>query len=950
MDRLVGWIGGAGSEKGKHRERSASDVGTGVGLWAAVDPGQEVQRWSSKLRKNRAPDQRSTRVVTGVPSGHGPGPGPGPNRPPVAGSAAMAAARWTQRPSHPQPRLPSNSSSSHLTSSESKRRLNPQRSASVDIGIGISKRRSGGEWEEVQGQNSVGGSVGGIRKDKGSTSVGPGGKTMIVDLGWKGDGDDEGNSDWDNRGAANTRRGGGGVGGDVIRHMALQTKSPYVPKSIIGVSSTPKKLSKFAVAPDEYASDTAALVPAAAGGMLVGRRKSLTKVKTKERLDVENPSLGNNVVSGVSRATSQKSQSASAARRSRTMPPAKWATNEAATTSTTNVENVRKPRVDRYQRKLSFGAGGRDDKVGGSGGGTGELSRNSSLLGAASAPLRLGKASVGVGTGRDGGGNHDGAAPGTGKARRLDTLGQGMKGGIGAGGGSGRDIAKKTSVRSNTTVSHDSHPGAGVGGSKPPATPSKSGTKLPAPVVQPMPAAPSLMSIVENVARVNREGWNADRNVSTSKASFLDSQIGSMKVMEMVKAPPRVGREALEGMSMKEMKSQLEKSVGAVSGLFRVQAPGSVFDDRYRLRGASASALELNNSASGAHDRRRMGSTHNSKVQTGQQQSQGAVRPVRDETEQRTSSGRRSASVSATTRVGSPTVSAVGVELAPVPVGLGHVQDLQKLSPSFQAKTPLKSALKNSSRTPSPAPAPAPVHPSKIVQNSEAGRHVPLTASPLRPPPTEIAPLPESRLGRRGEPEDGEKKDSASDSISSSETGEVFYSGEEEVEFIPSPLASIPVPVQQTRLLSVKNPPLENGNAAGYTSDQFESTPMTTGPGRPVVLTPQEQPILQTPRKRKSVRVSLQPTFSPSPPAIEYDDEEETRKQSRNHHRDRSPERQQNKSRPLVANTPAPKTGADIWEDSSEEDDEYKMAKMALTRAAKKDKEVSLFVANRRAS
>ena len=172
-----------------------------------------------------------------------------------------------------------------------------------------------------------------------------------------------------------------------------------------------------------------------------------------------------------------------------------------------------------------------------------------------------------------------------------------------------------------------------------------------------------------------------------------------------------------------------------------------------------------------------------------------------------------------------------------------------------------------------------------------------------------------------------------------------------------------------------------NGHADGYTggSDLSQSTTSTVHRHPPTTTSPTAQP-----RRRKSVRVSLQPTFSPSPPAVEYDDdskEEQHRatKQDFHHHYtttiegsvDGGEQEQQQQSLqvhapvPVAANSslllkPAPhhrQQGAqaqepvhDIWAgEESDEDDEYQNAKVLLNRAAKNEKEMKLF-ATRRAS
>jgi len=81
------------------------------------------------------------------------------------------------------------------------------------------------------------------------------------------------------------------------------------------------------------------------------------------------------------------------------------------------------------------------------------------------------------------------------------------------------------------------------------------------------------------------------------------------------------------------------------------------------------------------------------------------------------------------------------------------------------------------------------------------------------------------------------------------------------------------------------------------------------------------------PQRRKSVRVSLQPTFSPTPPAIDDDDEDEQRKHAPWVWKGGSGSTRQTHQRP-----------SDVWEDSSEEDVEYQKAKWLLSGVAKKEK------------
>ncbi|KAK0184369.1 hypothetical protein F5146DRAFT_1075385 [Armillaria mellea] len=177
------------------------------------------------------------------------------------------------------------------------------------------------------------------------------------------------------------------------------------------------------------------------------------------------------------------------------------------------------------------------------------------------------------------------------------------------------------------------------------------------------------------------------------------------------------------------------------------------------------------------------------------------------------------------------------------------------------ALSPLRSALKSPSRTPSPMPARSPSPP---------------------PPPAVASPPPVINVKMNGHDDDAA-------SISSYETGhEMFEDG-------PSP----PPPP-----LPAKDPAYVNHMHVG--SDlSASSTASTETPG---------------PRRRKSVRVALQPTFSTTPPAIDYDDEALWAR----------------------ANGEGWKSSVDeekdMWADSSDEDVEYQRAKTLLNRAARREK------------
>ncbi|KAG1838228.1 hypothetical protein C8R48DRAFT_838642 [Suillus tomentosus] len=193
---------------------------------------------------------------------------------------------------------------------------------------------------------------------------------------------------------------------------------------------------------------------------------------------------------------------------------------------------------------------------------------------------------------------------------------------------------------------------------------------------------------------------------------------------------------------------------------------------------------------------------------------------------------------------------------------------------SRPAVSPLRSALRNSSRTPSPSPA-------QLSDIRKRGADVsaedskPRGRTPERDAPEERTPRP-ARPGQANELNDISIRDSVSmTSISSYRTAE--------------------------------ESPIEGGSTPPAPQHDTESSTVST----------------ETPTRRKSVRVSLQPTFSPTPPALEDDEAHgrypwsSAKKDCDNH--DES-------SEPV------------IWQDSSDEDEEYSRARKLLSRAGKKDK------------
>ncbi|KAH0580775.1 hypothetical protein J132_04238 [Termitomyces sp. J132] len=191
------------------------------------------------------------------------------------------------------------------------------------------------------------------------------------------------------------------------------------------------------------------------------------------------------------------------------------------------------------------------------------------------------------------------------------------------------------------------------------------------------------------------------------------------------------------------------------------------------------------------------------------------------------------------------------------------------------AVSPLRSALRNSSRTPSPMPG-AQVQPQRDSKVSERGRGVRAGVQSLSSSPTPPAPVVRSAH--------------MDDAAASESDDEVFFEA-------------------------------DDGTQENHESLQ----PSTDAQNGAAVGAEESQP----PKRRKSVRVSLNPTFSATPPAIEYDDKEpwvsgaDTRFGMNG----------------SVEGGTKEKDVGDMWEDSSEEDVEYARARSLLSRlGGRKDK------------
>lgn len=209
------------------------------------------------------------------------------------------------------------------------------------------------------------------------------------------------------------------------------------------------------------------------------------------------------------------------------------------------------------------------------------------------------------------------------------------------------------------------------------------------------------------------------------------------------------------------------------------------------------------------------------------------------------------------------------VPFKPIPGGTLKAGSTSSLGPP----KPLKSALRGSSRSPSPNPW--------FPQSSPQS-----TPPPVPRLPQQITAEPEQSDQSAPAKTTLSSRNSDVSSISSYETGhENLY---EEEETPPAPPA--------------------HDHAASDVSASTASTQTPVAPAR-----------------RKSVRVSLRPTFSPTPPA--FDDEES-----------HAPWGDSTITDPPSRQKAATDVEKDIWEDSSDEDEEYRKARKLLSRAGKKKK------------
>ncbi|KIN99168.1 hypothetical protein M404DRAFT_817836 [Pisolithus tinctorius Marx 270] len=351
----------------------------------------------------------------------------------------------------------------------------------------------------------------------------------------------------------------------------------------------------------------------------------------------------------------------------------------------------------------------------------------------------------------------------------------------------------------------------------------------------------SLMSIVEDVTRQNRE-----RNIASALATLngrASSSNGNLPVLEVPRAPPP-------------------------------QAPHT--PSTTTPRGPAREGL-------------------------GQQPPNGKARSL---------DLQRRGSVSSTSRVNAASTSpkmrsTPSSEVKSVPPAGSVVSGSSGTNPSTSsqlAKTPLRSALRNASRTPSPNPVtfttpaiPFQGQPAYVTEADQVGRRS----------------LEQILSATRGSSVP-DLRDSMS--ISSYETGRESPIGSPSS---PSPAPLPPLSPAPQPHLSLQAPPLlhdqDSRDQGGASSTVSTETPTAV--------------------RRKSVRMSLHPTFSPPlPPSAVYDQFDGDEAEATWSDRPRPVEGWKTRAALHAAAAASP---IDVWQDSSEEDEEYSRARRLLSRVAK---------------
>ena len=235
-------------------------------------------------------------------------------------------------------------------------------------------------------------------------------------------------------------------------------------------------------------------------------------------------------------------------------------------------------------------------------------------------------------------------------------------------------------------------------------------------------------------------------------------------------------------------------------------------------------------------------------------------------------------------------------------------------------KMPLRSALRNASRTPSPSPGRVPEVTREGV-DLDRGRS---------PPWRDSASISSYETVRESFDEEARLSGSAPRSESSPAVGgrlEAPSSSSSSLSLSSSPPFTFPPPPVEPPPQAVRGNPSPRPTPNSSVSVNANAHVMAP--------TPTSSTSTEMPARRKSVRVSLQPTFSPTPPAL-YDEEGEgegyapwsgegngTRGKGKGKGKGQGQGQGQSKT--------GGKDKGDVWADSSEEDEAYSRARRLLS-------------------
>ncbi|KAI0700265.1 hypothetical protein C8T65DRAFT_658093 [Cerioporus squamosus] len=246
------------------------------------------------------------------------------------------------------------------------------------------------------------------------------------------------------------------------------------------------------------------------------------------------------------------------------------------------------------------------------------------------------------------------------------------------------------------------------------------------------------------------------------------------------------------------------------------------------------------------------------------------------------------------------------------------------------AKMPLRSALRNGSgsRTPSPNPPAKPLVDGTRAgspSSSSSGTMPTPVVQPVPVPAAVSVPAPVVAATLTAERPTMTRRESDISSISSYETGHENFESE------PDSPVSPPTPTQAPSPPPASGSPPPLTQSPQHTDGHFpDGSEVSHSTGSTILIGPANGD--QPPRRRKSVRMSLPPTFSATPPAIEDTDEDDAGK-----HAPWSSPGGGSIAPSSSWGTRTEANGArDVWADSSDEDAEYSTAKRMLSRFSRK--------------